>query len=67
LQVACSRPRHFAVAHGAAFVPGMPFYADNGDPRALRLSFVTPSVDEIHRGVAALAKAIGQYRKLLHM
>ena len=48
-----------AVEHGVAFVPGMPFYADNGDPRALRLSFVTPSVDEIHRGVAALAKAIG--------
>jgi 2-aminoadipate transaminase len=49
-----------------AFVPGMPFYADNGDPRTLRLSFVTPSVDEIHRGVAALAKAIDQYQKLLH-
>jgi 2-aminoadipate transaminase len=49
-----------------AFVPGMPFYADNGDSRTLRLSFVTPSVDEIHRGVAALAKAIDQYRKLLH-
>ena len=47
-----------AVDKGVAFVPGAPFYADHGDPRTLRLSFVTPSVDEIHRGVAALAAAI---------
>ena len=47
-----------AVAQGVAFVPGEPFYAGAGDPRTLRLSFVTPSVDEIHRGVAALARAI---------
>ena len=47
-----------AVAQGVAFVPGEPFYAGTGDPRTLRLSFVTPSVDEIHRGVAALARAI---------
>ena len=47
-----------AVDKGVAFVPGAPFYADHGDPRTLRLSFVTPSVEEIHRGVAALASAI---------
>ncbi len=51
-----------AVDHGVAFVPGAPFYADHGDPRTMRLSFVTPSVEEIHRGVAALAKAIQQAR-----
>jgi 2-aminoadipate transaminase len=50
-----------AVDHGVAFVPGAPFYADHGDPRSLRLSFVTPSVEEIHQGVAALAKAIKVY------
>ncbi|MDD5029852.1 MAG: PLP-dependent aminotransferase family protein [Rhodoferax sp.] len=50
-----------AVAQGVAFVPGAPFYADHGDPRTLRLSFVTPSVDEIHRGVTALAKAFKAY------
>ena len=50
-----------AVAHGVAFVPGAPFYADDGDPRTLRLSFVTPSVEEIHRGVTALAKAYRTY------
>jgi 2-aminoadipate transaminase len=48
----------FAVEQGVAFVPGAPFYADHGDERTLRLSFVTPSVDEIHRGVAALAVAM---------
>jgi 2-aminoadipate transaminase len=47
-----------AVEQGVAFVPGAPFYANHGDPRTLRLSFVTPSVEEIRRGVAALARAI---------
>jgi 2-aminoadipate transaminase len=47
-----------AVEKGVAFVPGLPFYAEDADPRAMRLSFVTPSVEEIHRGVAALAAAI---------
>jgi 2-aminoadipate transaminase len=55
----------FAVDQGVAFVPGMPFYADNGDPRTLRLSFVTPSVEQIHRGVAALAAAIKSYSTTL--
>ena len=50
-----------AVEHGVAFVPGAPFYAGDSDPRTLRLSFVTPSIDEIHRGVAALATAIQVY------
>ncbi|MGQ0710128.1 MAG: aminotransferase-like domain-containing protein [Rhodoferax sp.] len=52
-----------AVEHGVAFVPGAPFYAGEGDERSLRLSFVTPSVDEIQRGVAALARAVSQYRQ----
>jgi 2-aminoadipate transaminase len=47
-----------AVDQGVAFVPGAPFFAGTPDTRSLRLSFVTPSVDEIHRGVAALAQAI---------
>ena len=49
-----------AVAKGVAYVPGVPFFAEGGDPRSLRLSFVTPSVDEINTGVAALAAAIRQ-------
>lgn len=51
----------YAVEQGVAFVPGAPFYADHGDARTLRLSFVTPSVEEIHRGVAALAVALRIY------
>jgi 2-aminoadipate transaminase len=47
-----------AVDKGVAFVPGLAFYADHPDPRSLRLSFVTPSVPEIERGVAALAAAV---------
>ena len=47
-----------AVEKGVAFVPGLAFYADAADPRNLRLSFVTPSVPEIERGVAALAAAV---------
>ena len=55
----------FAVAQNVAFVPGAPFYADHADPRTLRLSFVTPSVTEIHQGVAALAKAFRNYAATL--
>ena len=55
----------FAVAQNVAFVPGAPFYADHGDPRTLRLSFVTPSVEEIHLGVASLAVALNHYRASL--
>ena len=47
-----------AVDKGVAFVPGMPFFADRPDPRCLRLSFVTASVAEIDRGIAALALAV---------
>ncbi len=47
-----------AVAHNVAYVPGTPFYADHGDARTLRLSFVTASANEIETGVAALAQAI---------
>ena len=55
----------FAVDKGVAFVPGAPFYSDHSDPRTLRLSFVTPSVDEIHQGVAALALALKTYAATL--
>ena len=47
-----------AVDKGVAFVPGAAFYADNADPRTLRLSFVTASVEQINIGIAALAAAI---------
>jgi 2-aminoadipate transaminase len=47
-----------AVDKGVAFVPGAPFYAAHPDLRALRLSFVTASVEQIDTGIAALAAAI---------
>ncbi len=47
-----------AVARNVAFVPGAPFYAGEGDPRTLRLSFVTASVEQIATAVAALADAV---------
>jgi 2-aminoadipate transaminase len=47
-----------AVENGVAFVPGAAFYASRPDPRALRLSFVTVSIDQIRTGVAALADTI---------
>ena len=52
-----------AVDKGVAFVPGAAFYNDHGDPRTMRLSFVTPDGDEIRKGVAALAAAIAGHRK----
>ena len=51
-----------AVDKGVAFVPGAAFYNDHGDPRTMRLSFVTPDGDEIRKGVAALAAAIAEHR-----
>ena len=51
-----------AVDKGVAFVPGAPFYADNADPRTLRLSFVTATVEQINTGMAALAAAIRAYQ-----
>lgn len=47
-----------AVDRGVAFVPGVPFYASNPDPRTMRLSYVTASVDQIRQGIAALAATI---------
>ena len=47
-----------AVERGVAFVPGAPFYASHGDPRTLRLSFVTASETQIDTAIAALAEAV---------
>ena len=51
-----------AVDKGVAFVPGAAFYAADADPRRLRLSFVTSTVDQIATGIAALAAAIREHR-----
>ena len=52
-----------AARAGVLFVPGAPFYADNADPRALRLSFSSASPAEIDEGVQRLARAWASYNK----
>jgi DNA-binding transcriptional MocR family regulator len=48
-----------AIDAGVAFVPGAPFYAQNPDSSAFRLSFATADVGKIEEGVKRLAKALG--------
>lgn len=47
-----------AVEANIAYVPGAAFYAQNPDPRTLRLSFVTLTPDRIREGVAILGKVL---------
>ncbi len=47
-----------AFARGVAYVPGAPFFAGPSDPRTLRLSFVTASVEDIGIAIAALAATV---------
>ncbi len=54
-----------AVERGVAYVPGTPFYTDRADPRALRLSFVTASVEQIDIGIAALAQTVREHLPLV--
>ena len=51
-----------AIELGVAFVPGAPFFTGPGDERAIRLSYVNPTVSEIHEGVKRLATAIESIR-----
>jgi 2-aminoadipate transaminase len=47
-----------AVDAGIAFVPGAAFYAQQPDPRTLRLSFVTLTPDLIREGVEKLGRVL---------
>jgi 2-aminoadipate transaminase len=47
-----------AVERNVAFVPGAPFYAQSPETHTLRLSFVTPTVEQIHAGIEQLANTI---------
>ncbi|MDR2013272.1 MAG: PLP-dependent aminotransferase family protein [Rhodanobacter sp.] len=47
-----------AVMRGVAFVPGAPFYSEASDVRTMRLSFVTASISDIDRAIAALAQTV---------
>jgi 2-aminoadipate transaminase len=50
-----------AVEAGVAFVPGSAFYAQAGDPRTVRLSFVTLTEAEIEEAVAILARVLREH------
>jgi 2-aminoadipate transaminase len=50
-----------AVAAGVAYVPGGAFYAENPDPRTLRLSFVTLSPADIAEAVGRLGRALAKH------
>jgi DNA-binding transcriptional MocR family regulator len=47
-----------AIEKGVAFVPGAPFFANNPDTTAIRLSFATADVDKINEGIARLGQAL---------
>ena len=47
-----------AIEKGVAFVPGAPFYADNPDNTAIRLSFATADVDKIKEGISRLGQSL---------
>ncbi|MEB0138183.1 MULTISPECIES: PLP-dependent aminotransferase family protein [unclassified Undibacterium] len=47
-----------AIQQNVAFVPGGPFYANEGEKNTLRLSFVTVSPERINEGIEKLAKLI---------
>jgi 2-aminoadipate transaminase len=51
-----------AVDAGVAFVPGAPFFATDPDPRTMRLSFVTLSVEQIRDAVAILGRVLHEAR-----
>lgn len=52
-----------AVDKGVAFVPGAAFYAGQADARALRLSFVTATAEQIRSGVEILAQVIRDHHR----
>ena len=47
-----------AIEKGVAFVPGAPFYANNPDISAIRLSFATADVDKIKEGISRLGQSL---------
>jgi DNA-binding transcriptional MocR family regulator len=47
-----------AIEKGVAFVPGVPFYANNPDTSAIRLSFATADMDKIKEGISRLGQSL---------
>jgi 2-aminoadipate transaminase len=55
--------RETARQRGVLFVPGSGFFAGGGGQRNLRLAFSFVPPDELQRGVAILAQAIGEMKR----
>ncbi|HEY1393841.1 MAG TPA: PLP-dependent aminotransferase family protein [Methylibium sp.] len=53
-----------AVEQGMAYVPGAAFFAGEGQPNTLRLSYVTVSAELIEKGIAALGRVLAGSEKL---
>ena len=51
-----------AIARGVMFVPGEGFQVDVADPFTLRLSFATPTLDEVALGTRRLGEALADAR-----
>jgi 2-aminoadipate transaminase len=49
-----------AIEQKVTFVPGDIYYGDRADARTLRLSFATPSPEQIHEGIARIGRALSQ-------
>ncbi|WP_454738611.1 hypothetical protein [Cupriavidus necator] len=54
-----------AIDEKVLFVPGKAFYKGNGKHATLRLSFATPSIEDIEVGVGRLATAISRLNDVL--
>lgn len=52
-----------AIDERVTFVPGDIYYADRPDPATMRLSFSTPSPEQIREGVARIGRAIDRHRE----
>lgn len=53
-----------SIENKVLFVPGKAFFADKTDPRALRLSFAAPAVDNIREGAKRLRRAYGEVHQI---
>jgi 2-aminoadipate transaminase len=48
---------------GVAFIPGAPFYANDGAKNTIRLNFTVPSIEEIHKGMEIFSNLLKEVCK----
>lgn len=52
-----------AIERGVAFIPGAPFYANDGAKNTIRLNFTVPSIEDIHKGMKIFAELLNEICK----